>query len=931
MTHSIFISYRRVDAGGHAGRLFDRLKQWFDADDVFYDLEGIDTGDTFPQRIRDAVDAASVVLVVIGSDWLTVLNERVTGPGVDYVQVEVAQALARHASNPAVAVLPVQMGGAEMPSAVGFHADMRADLEPLCTLNAHRFEGNQSDWDSQFVRLLTRLASFEGVPAPRYRAPSSVEQPYRLIDHALSAHFQDPERVLPRLRESLTQQCITPAVTRAALFGMGGIGKTQLALKYSQDFRDHYAGVWWFRAEANDTLQLDAKECCEKVHATIGNGELATRALKRWLDHQANTWLIVYDNAEDALALRPHLPEGARHHVLITSRNPAWGGIADAIELAVWTPEQGADFLEQRLPNGNRTELIELSFDLDGLPIALEQAASYLEATGMDVTEYRSLLANMDTAAEILSVGQATTGYERPVIATLSLAFERLSPAAQRLLSLCAFAAPEPVPERFFQEAAEQLPESLTDVATNPLAWNNVIGELRRYGIVSRIDIPALGYQPGDETGAKERALSLHRLTQAVTRSRLAEWNTDCRSFQVLLSVCAPLDAELPVHWSRYASLTPHVLQLERFLEAGALDMHQVSLLFDRVAHYLAHGSSLYADAIRVFHKAVDISIQEHNEEHPHTLSIMNNLANSLRQQGNYTSARELEEQVLEVRRRIQGEEHPGTLICKSNLASSLREQGNYACARELEEHVLEVRCRVLGNEHPDTLTCKNNLATTLRQQGDYASARKLEEEVLEVRCRVLGRDHPHTLKSMSNLASTLSVQDDHAGARELEEHVLEVRCRVLGNEHPDTLTCKNMLATTLRQQGDYAGALELEKEVLEARRRVQGRDHPDTLYSMCGLATTCRQQGDYAAALELEEQVLAATRRVLGEEHPHTLNSMNNRAFGLWHSGERDNSLRLMQEAVVGRRKILGDNHPSTMESQYSLTQMRIAVAQGE
>ena len=143
-------------------------------------------------------------------------------------------------------------------------------------------------------------------------------------------------------------------------------------------------------------------------------------------------------------------------------------------------------------PGAARAELLKLADALGALPLALEQAASYLEQTGATVADYRAMLAAVDTEGLILDEGRAATGYERSVSATLSVAFAKLSPAAAQLLRLCAYAAPEPLPERFLREAADKLPSELAAAAADPLLWNRVAAELRGYGLAERIPIPAL-------------------------------------------------------------------------------------------------------------------------------------------------------------------------------------------------------------------------------------------------------------------------------------------------------------------------------------------------------------------------------------------------------------------------------------------------------
>lgn len=919
----IFISYRRTDTGGHAGRLFDRLQLWFDADALFYDLDGIEIGDNFPARLEAALNRASVILVIIGPDWLTSLNQRISQPGVDFVRREVELALARHGTEENVLVLPVLVGDATMPASHEFDSRLQARFSLLCALDAHVFQGKQSDWNHQFVRLRERISRIPGVQIPRFRPPEGTDQPFQVIEHLLSSHFQDPNSLLANLQKNLLTSGGAAIVARASLFGMGGVGKTQLALKYSHEYRDHYAGVWWFRAETATRLQIDARDCCKVVNAPIREGEEPSAALKRWLEYQDASWLLVYDNADGVATLRAHLPERGRHHVIITSRNPAWGGVAQPVELEVWSSEQGADFLAERLLGKTRIELGELASDLGGLPLALEQAASYLEETGATVADYRALIGRIDTEGLILGEGRAATGYERSVAATLSLAFGRLSPAAAQLLRLCAYAAPEPFPERFFREAARHLSPALAKAVADPITWDRVVRELRCYSLAERIGVPALDGESEQVAGRTEQALSLHRLTQQITRSQLAVPNEDCQAFETVLSVCCPQESELPAHWVRFASLTPHVTQLVRYATEGYLESFQLSWLLDRVASYLAAGPALYADSSRWFQCALDILSKDVGKSHPEVLRLMSNLAGTLFMQGDLVGARELQKQVLRTESRLFGEDHPITLAVKNNLATILTAQGDMAAARALLEQVLAVDRRVRGEEHPETLSVMNNLATTLRGQGDLAGARELQERVLAIASRVLGAKHPHTLICMNNLAETLREQDDLSGTRTIQEQLLVSRRQLLGEEHPDTLTTMNNLAGTLRELGDLDGALALHEQVLVSQRRVLGAEHPNNLKALNNMAETLRAQEKLASARSLYGQVLDAQCRVLGQEHPDTLTTLNGLAQTLWHMHEPIEALQMTRAVTEGFARILGSEHPYTVASRKRAEQM--------
>ncbi len=864
---SIFISYRRADAQGHAQNLRHRLAGWFDdTRELFFDAQHIDSGADFPQRLADGVDAAAVVLVLIGPDWVGEINRRASLAEVDFVRREVEQALRRAEQGQAVCVIPVLLGGAAMPSAAAFAAPIQASLGPLCKRDAHAFQpGKQADWEHQFARLRGLIAAAANAPRERYRERAGQPRPWRVIEHALSANFQDPNQLLAALRSQLhggggtTVLVGAGGAKAAALHGMGGIGKTQLALAYCHAYRDAYAGIWWLRAETargssaaadpavdlaaeparpNDTLlQQDALSACAAAGVAVPDGVAPSQAFKQWLGGQAAPWLLVFDNADDPHELRAHLPGPGPHHAIITSRRPDWGGLAKTVELATWTAQQGAGFVMQRLGAGTvQAEAEALSHALGGLPLALEQAASYIEATGGTVAQYLRLW--QGASAELLNKHNASTGYEHTVAATLSLAFKHLSPAAQQLLRLCAFAAPEPLPERFFTEGFADLPAELGAAAAKPLAWNDVAGELKRYALAQRDSIPALdrAWLAGGQAPvgtATEQALTLHRLTQQVVRDQLAEPLRDVPMLVNVLGRACRNDAQDPRYWPRLASLLPHAVWLNEVGRSAtrdeAEDIETRVWLLDRAASFLMYGLTLYSQARAAFEQALAVSRRFLGEEHPATLNLMNNLAITLMAQGDLAGARTLHERELAVSRRMFGQEHPGSLISMNNLARTLLAQGNMAGARNLQEQALPVSRRLLGEEHLDTLHLMNGLAGTLLAQGEVAGAIKLHERVLAVRHWKLGEEHPDTLISMGNLATTLGQRGDRIRARRLQEQVLTVHRRVLGDEHSDTLTTMNNLALSLWHLGEREDAIALMTRTAQIRAATLGTQHPHT------------------------------------------------------------------------------------------------------
>jgi tetratricopeptide (TPR) repeat protein len=294
--------------------------------------------------------------------------------------------------------------------------------------------------------------------------------------------------------------------------------------------------------------------------------------------------------------------------------------------------------------------------------------------------------------------------------------------------------------------------------------------------------------------------------------------------------------------------------------------------------------------------------------------------------QGLYREAEKLEQLHVETKKRVLGQEHPSTLTSMAHLASTYTNQGRWKEAEELKVQVMTTKKRVLGQEHPSTLSSMGNLALTYVNQGRWKEAEELNVQVMETRKRVLGQEHPDTLNSMTNLASTYMNQGRWKEAEELGVQVMETRKRVLGREHPSTLNSMGNLASTYRNQGRWKEAEELGMQVIETRKRILGQEHPSTLISMGNLASTYRNQGRWKEAEELGVQVMETRKRVLGQEHPDTLASMTNLAY-TWKSQGRDKeAIDLMKEAERLQRDVLGPGHPHSMGSARTLHKWQCA-----
>ena len=608
-----------------------------------------------------------------------------------------------------------------------------------------------------------------------------------------------------------------PAVVQA-LYGIGGVGKTQLAAEYAHRFAASYDLTWWIDAEHEGLIGdqvLSLGLMLGYVPAAAGTDTARATVLAQL--RQRNRWLLIFDNAQAPAGVAPWLPGGGGH-VLITSRHRGWDEVATPIEVDVLTRAESIQLLERRAPQLTQTDANRLAAELGDLPLAIAQAAGFIADTGTLASQYLALL---QTRAGQLLDQSAPSSYPQSLAAATALIADRLSshdPAAAELASLCAFLAPEPIPEYLFTGAVGVLPGELAARAADPLAWRQTLANVSRHSL-ARID---------------HRGLQMHRLTQAILRDRLPQARAAAtrRCTEAILATSDPGDPPDPGSWARWAQLMPHLLAAD----LAATDNPALRELVRRACWYLIERG----DA----HTARDLMSNLRRQwrdrlgaDHQHTLMAAHYLAWALWELGRYAESRDLNRDTLERHRSVLGEDHPDTLNSAHNLAMDLRMLGDARAARDLDHHTLGRYRRSQGQDHLSTLRSASNLAADLRALGDARAARDLDQDTLERRRRVLGHNHPDTLNSAHNLAMDLRMLGDARAARDLDQDTLERRRRVLGHNHPETLKSASNLAADLRALGEAQAARDLDQDTLERRRRVLGHNHPDTFSSAHNLA----------------------------------------------------------------------------------------------
>jgi tetratricopeptide (TPR) repeat protein len=671
--------------------------------------------------------------------------------------------------------------------------------------------------------------------------------------------FSGRSTLLKELHETLMTAGTMAVVQAAAVHGLGGVGKTQLALEYAHRYATDYDVIWWVPAEQAVAIPGSMARLARRLGVPEQADQSELLASLWDVLRERNRWLLVYDNAERPRQLDPYRPPGGNGRVLVTSRTPTWGQGAATVRLDVLDRDEAVGFLRRRTGSADIATLAALAEALGDLPLALEQAAAYMDETQTSSADYLALY--QEHGSEMLALGEPLTT-EQTVATTWKVALDQVqaTPAARELLSLCAFLAPDDIPRTLLSEHDYVLPEPLRRTVGRPLALNETISALRRYSLVT----------------VTAETLTVHRLLQTVVRAALDNQARDAWATAAVLLLRAgfPHSSNDVGTWAECERLLPHVLAVADHGHRLTAESKSVRWLLSHAARYV-YSRGQYRQALTLHQQVLAACQQAFGDDHPGTLESMHNLAETHRILGDLQDAHDLFDQTLTARRRVLGDDHPNTLQSMHSLAVTRRNLGDLQGARDMHNQVLEARRQVLDDDHPDTLQSMHSLAGIRRDLGDVQGAHDTNEQLLTIRRRVLGDDHPETLVSMQSLAETLRLLGDLQGARDLFDRTLVARRRVLGDDHPDTLWSMHRLAETRHGLGDVQGARDMHQQVLTARRRVLGDDHPNTLSSMHSLAESRQALGDLHGALELHQQVLAARRRTRGDDHPSTRSSM--------------------------------------------------------
>ena len=675
------------------------------------------------------------------------------------------------------------------------------------------------------------------------------------------------------------------------------------------------------------------------------------KALQSWFETSASgNWTLVIDNLDDIeLQSRDYIP--VRHgEILFTTRDrrvlghPGLVPARAGIEVPRMSEKEAMETFcrivgsEDSVGCAATGQLLTL---LDGLPLAIAQAAAYIRTTQIPTASYLALFQqNEKKQQELLSeplpaaLRKDKNDHSRAVMTTWQLTvqmIEQENPLSIKILQIMSFLDPENLPFSFIQEA-------LSAEAQSPFEQ---LALLLNFGLLTRLE--SSNYR-------------LHRLVSMWTRAKMSsEVKHQCIDRGIaLMTTFFPQESSDNV--TKYIEMLPHALSIldhmgsdgSKFGSESSWELQQNVIHFltgigqlhlamkharrsleqekvfekDNSKRYISrarlggiyYSMADYATAIKEYRPALDGLESTLGKDHYMTLHAVHNMAIIFQDTGEYDKALGWYQRALDGKEKAFGKGHPDTLSTVHNMATVFQDKGEHDKALEWYQHALDGQEMALGKNHRETLKTVNNIAVIFRDKGEYDKALEWYQRALDSREVVLGRDHPDTLATVNNMGTVFGSRGEYGKALEWYQRALDSREVVLGKDHPDTLATVNNIAVQFQSKEEYDNALDWYQRALDGQEKVIGKDHPKTLTTVHNMASVFKHKGEHNNAIEFYQRALAGQERAHGEDHPGTLSIVSNIASVFQDKGEHGKALEWYQRALVGQEKTLGKDHPHTL-----------------
>lgn len=734
-------------------------------------------------------------------------------------------------------------------------------------------------------------------------------------------YFTGREAVLENLDKHVTGEDGKAIAIRQAINGLGGIGKTQVALEYAYRYRREYHDILWAVADSPEALIASYVQLATLLwlpERDEPDQKKVVEAVKRWLS-QHRRWLLILDNVEDLHVLRRFVPVPQQGTVILTTRNEVTEPLAQSLILDIMPDEEALLFLLKRAgylsPEATRTDALDTDVvitaqnvveSLGGLPLALDQAGAYMWEVKCSLQGYM-LRYQQQQALLLHRRGSIPTDHPESVMTTFSLAFEQVrqrSPAAAELLKLCTFLAPEAIPEELITGGATHLGVIFQELASDQFAFDLAIESLLTFSLLKR------------ERGSK--VLTVHRLVQAVLYHAMTPTEREEWMGRLIIALDTVFPTVTQEVWSACERLVPHVLAVFQsdLTQENSESLEFASLLYkagiylrQRSQHALAEQfylralhireqvlgphhltvakslnglANLYRDqdnlaqAELFYQRALQISEQQLEPTHSDLAAlaaILNNLALVYTDRGKYEQAKLLYERAFHIMEHIHGSLHPVTGHLLNNLALNALGQYQYEEAEQYFLQAREIWEQTLGPDHLDLALTLNGLGSIDIWRGRYEQAEATLQRAVTIIEQSAGPEYYALAHPLSNRAKIYHHRGNDEQAEALLLRGLDILKQSVGPESIQMTGLLDQLAQLYVLQGKYQQA---EETYRQAHAIWQQRDEQPTAFaeSLADFARFCEEQERFDEAFVSYQQSLALQERLLGADHPHTVDT---------------------------------------------------------
>ena len=738
------------------------------------------------------------------------------------------------------------------------------------------------------------------------------------------------------------------------LWGTGGIGKTQICLRFVEELSDRgLSHVFWVDASSEESIVMSLRGIFSISAAQASCLDDSVKfVLQRMLGIQEE-WLIVFDNADvPPDVVEKFIPPGNRGNILITSQSQSMGRVLSSANIIEISEMEETDAITLLLRASclyasaeHREVAKNIVTELGCIPLAVDQAGAYIEAGRCSIDKYLQQLSLHHQALMFNATFKGASKYDQAVYETWDLSFEEIkrrasgqssagdaqaAHAAILILQICVFFHHSNISKDIFRFAAEESREPVVDsevVEKLPLAMSSLDRTLLALDNNGHWDesifeqgitvLLSFSLMKKDESSGM---LSVHPLVHHWSREQLSK-SEQQRMYEIgSIILCCAISPRLSSYdYGLRQLIFLHIKANESYGSQMGLTKKYYDDKWNKFIFVIREiGDWKHTEQLEV--QVLDMRKKLLGAEHPRTLLSMENLVYTYLGQEKWNEAEQLGIQVLDMRKKVLGAEHPHTLLTMGNLAYTYLGQGKWDKAEQIGAQVLDIKKKVLGAEHLHTLLTMGNLAYTLLSQEKWYEAEQLGVQVLAMKKKLLSAEHPYTLISMNDLANVYLGQRKWNEAELLGLQALDMSKKRLGAEHVHTLRCMGNLAVTYSIQGKWDKAEQLGIQVLDMKKKLLGAEHPHTLISMRELARTYYEQRKWNNAEQLEVQVLDISKKLFGAKHPNTLLIMVDLARTYADRGKLNEAEQLEVQVLDMRKKLLGEEHPDTLESMRNL-----------